>query len=110
MLFFRDSWYFRRKYCFQYYNKVKIFRKIFKNFHCRIPELLLSTVIAVCLFFMPFNEIYNLLVNFFWNKSFMLLHFLEVPIACFSNYGTLFFCLKSVLSVDEMVSMLLAFF
>lgn len=40
----------------------------------------------------------------------MLLHFLEVPIACFSNYGTLFFCLKSVLSVDEMVSMLIAIF
>lgn len=40
----------------------------------------------------------------------MLLHFLEVPIVCFSNYGTLFFCLKSVLSVDEMVSMLIAFF
>lgn len=40
----------------------------------------------------------------------MLLHFLYVPIACFSNYGTLFFCLKSVLSVDEMVSMLIAIF
>lgn len=40
----------------------------------------------------------------------MLLHFLEVSIACFSNYGTLFFCLKSVLSVDEMVSMLTAIF
>jgi len=40
----------------------------------------------------------------------MFLHFLEVPIACFSNYGTLFFCLKSVLSVDEMVSMLIAVF
>lgn len=62
------------------------------------------------LFFMPSNEIHNLLINFFWNKSFMLLHFLEVPIACFSNYGTFFFCLKSVLSVDEMVSMLIAFF
>lgn len=40
----------------------------------------------------------------------MLLHFLEVSIACLSNYGTLFFCLKSVLSVDEMVSMLTAIF
>lgn len=40
----------------------------------------------------------------------MFLHFLEVPIACFSNYGTLFFCLKSVLSVDEVVSMLIAIF
>lgn len=40
----------------------------------------------------------------------MLLHFLEVPIIHFSNCGTLFFCLKSVLSVDEMVSMLTAIF
>lgn len=40
----------------------------------------------------------------------MLLLFLEVPVACFSNYETLFFCLKSVLSVDEMVSMLIAIF
>lgn len=40
----------------------------------------------------------------------MLLHFFEVPVACFSNYGTLFFCLKSVLSVDEMVSMPIDFF
>lgn len=37
-------------------------------------------------------------------------HLLDVPVACFSNYGTLFFCLKSVLSVDEMVSILIALF
>lgn len=36
------------------------------------------------------------------------MHFLKVPITCFSNYGTLFFCLKSVLSVDELVSKLIA--
>lgn len=109
-ILYEDSWYFRRKCCFQYYNKVKIFNKSFNNVHCNIPKLLLSTIIAMCLFFMPSNKIKNLLVNFFWSKLFMLLHFLEVPIACFSNYGNLFFCLKSVLSVDEMVSMLAAFF
>lgn len=64
---------------------------------------------CVC-FFLSSNKMHSLLVHFFWNKSFMLLLFLKVPITYFSNYGTLFFCLKSVLSVDEMVSMLIALF
>lgn len=75
-----------------------------------MSKLFLGTVTAMRVFFMSSNKMHSLLVHFFWNKSFMLLHFLKVPVTYFSNYGTLLFYLKSVLSVDEMVSMLIALF
>lgn len=75
-----------------------------------MSKLFLGTVTAMSVFFMSSNKMHSLLVHFFWNKSFMLLHFLKVLVTYFSNYGTLLFYLKSVLSVDEMVSMLIALF
>lgn len=44
------------------------FYMIFNKFHYKIPKLLLNRFVAVCLFFMPSNEIYSLLVNSFWTK------------------------------------------
>lgn len=44
------------------------FYKIFNKFHYKIPKLLLNRIVAVCLFFMPSNEIYSLLVKSFWTK------------------------------------------
>lgn len=88
--------------------KALIKLRCFNDNYNKIPKLPLRTITAVWFLKIPCNKMHSLLVDFFCKRSFTLMHFLKVPITCFSNYGTLFFCLKSVLSVDELVSKLIA--